>query len=406
MIVAGVALILNFGLAFARGIGRGMNSDAAYYLQLAENLSAGKGYVLTHDTYWPNQPTMRRLPGWPLLTAAGLRLIPGDATATKMRIVALLTNVAAACMLCILTYGLIRDPVISALAGLLYAAHPAALHFADVGLSEPLFVLLVASGVCCLFRGGWWIAGGLLLEGLACLVRANFVLWLPLVALGAAVYQLWKKPPRLPARAPILIAGAVLFLLPPLAWTARNYQHTGAFPVLSTLRGQTFYGGNNSVTANDFRMWGYWVFPDQIPGQTPMAELARSHSEHELDRYYYGKGKEYIAGNLSDMPRLLLGKLVRAYVPIPFVPRLDSYIASLYRWLLYAGALMGLIAAWRTTRPAYAISLTAMMITNLAVVLLFWGYVRFAFALEVFFLPYTAVAVMTFVRRRRDQAPE
>ena len=98
----------------------------------------------------------------------------------------------------------------------------------------------------------------------------------------------------------------------------RNYKISGEFPVLSTLRGQTFYGGNNDLVANTWRWWGYWVFPNAIPGETPMVELAEFMSEVDVDAYYTQRGKAWIRAHIAGLPRLALGKLTRAYVPVPW----------------------------------------------------------------------------------------
>jgi hypothetical protein len=173
----------------------------------------------------------------------------------------------------------------------------------------------------------------------------------------------------------------------------------GHFPVLSTLRGQTFYGGNNTVVAKDFKYWGYWVFPNSIPGEKPMVELAKTLTEYEVDAYYYSKGKQYIAGNPLSMPRLLIGKLVRAYVPIPWRLTRASGVVSAYRWLLYLVALIGIWGWWKHGDGTYRIVFLAIVMTNIATVLVFWGCSRFAFPLDPFLFPFAAAVVGGMGRR-------
>jgi hypothetical protein len=168
----------------------------------------------------------------------------------------------------------------------------------------------------------------------------------------------------------------------------------GHFPVLSTLRGQTIYGGNNSVVANDLNYWGYWVFPDSIPGETPMAELAGTRSEYEVDVYYYDRACSYIRENWFGLPRLLLGKLVRAYVPVPWKPQWASYGVCAYRILLYLAAIAGVFLGLRRVPRGYGVLLLAMLLTNIMTVLIFWGVTRFAFVLDPFLLPFAGLAMV------------
>jgi hypothetical protein len=269
-----------------------------------------------------------------------------------------------------------------------YAIHPSALHGAYFGLSEPFFLLLVAAGVVLLLSWPRLPAlAGVLLLGCACLVRANFVLWIGFFVVLYGLYALCTRVqlrPRLIAQAAICI---LLFCIPPGLWMWRNSRVCGHFPVMSTLRGQTFYGGNNQVVAENLEFWGYWVFPDSVPGETPMRELAATKSEYEVDDYYYRKGTAYITGNIMKMPRLWLGKLVRAYVPIPWKPSMGSYAVSAFRWLLYAGVVLGLCVGWRGVRPVYHAALLSILATGAVAVLGFWGCARFAFAMEPFLLP-------------------
>jgi hypothetical protein len=148
--------------------------------------------------------------------------------------------------------------------------------------------------------------------------------------------------------------------------------------------------------ANTLGYWGYWVFPDSIPGETTMAELSKTMSEYEVDEYYFKNGKEYLQQNWFTLPRLLLGKFIRAYVPIPFAPIWETYVASLYRWLLYFGTVIGLCFGWKKVSPIYRVCLVSMALTNFVTVMVFLGYVRFAFALEPFFLPLFGIGAIAF----------
>jgi hypothetical protein len=271
-------------------------------------------------------------------------------------------------------------------------------------------------------------AFGFLLLGLACLVRPNFILWIGFAILLAGFYWLKGGNQRrmgltrsreganeeknkalcseeqnttgvsypldngffsyrvfASSREAILLV--FIFLLPSTFWAARNDTITGHFPVFSTLRGQTFYGGNNDIVSGTHEFWGYWVFPDQIPGEPEMEELAKTKSEYEVDCYYYDKGKDWVRTHVGQIPGLMVGKLVRAYVPVPWKPTKATVAVSVLRWVLYLAALLGVIIFWRALDLRFRIILGAMILTNAATVVIFWGCARFAFAVEPFLIP-------------------
>lgn len=407
LLVFAIALAMNLGVGGALGLRAPMQSDASYFLDLASHLADGRGYA-TSLSFWPDTPSVRRLPGWPFLVGAGLKLMPGAAPELVMRALALAVNAGAAALLTLLTGLLFRRTLAAAVAGLAYMLHPAALHCAYAGLSEPLFIFLAVLGAILLLRpgGASGLYAGCLVLGLACLVRANFAAWMFFA--GVCWFFTRRRARRVPARHEALagLTAAVIFLAPLGAWTVRNYKVCGHFPVISALGGQTFYGGNNPVVASDLDVWGYWIFPNAIPGETPMAELAHEMSEAEVDAYYAEKGRRYIAGHLPGMPRLLLGKLVRAYIPLPWKPSWRGYAVGLFRLLLYALAVLGLRRTWSGTPFAYRIMLAAVLLANVLTVLVFYGYTRFAFIMEPFLLPYAGVTAASVFGRCRRRKPE
>jgi len=495
--ILGLALFVNLGAGVAFGLFKPLVSDSEYYLHIAENLATGKGYVLdAAHSFWPDEPSMRRLPLWPVTIAALLKICPGADPNALARALCLLFNAGAAAAVAWLALGLGRRlqipnhgeeagsadegggsrsglasavPVL--IAGLLYTFHPGMLHLALQGLSEPLFVFLVTLGMALVLapgsrrpkstsagdRGIRTIdlrvpASGLLL-GLACLVRANFVLFPIFFATIVAAWGMVqgalnirlrlrlrrdygrtrrKQRSEIGSQSPAVcglrsvvycLLLAALFYLPISSWITRNYRVCG-HPVISTLRGQTIYGGNNEVVAEDLNWWGYWVFPNSIPGETPMHELAKAMSEYEVDHYYTQKAVAYLKGHWFSYPRLLLGKLTRAYVPIPWKASMGSYAVSGYRWLIYLLLLVGLarVAASSFAQKAaqdkrrqeaselpelrpptsdlrlpLPVLWAALILTNVAAVLIFWGNARFALSLEPLLLP---VAAMAFLQRR------
>ncbi len=517
------ALFVNLGAGMAFGLRRPLISDAEYFLHIAENLTAGKGYVLdAAHSFWPDEPSMRRLPLWPMMMAGGLKVAPWIDPNAVARVLCLVVNACAAAAIAWLTVGIVRrerwdvgsvvrrctaQPAVggntafrpavgcemqsratlaAVAAGAVYTLHPGLLHLSLQGLSEPLSILLVALGLGMMTKAEsrkqksemgsrsptsvlrplisvLHLPAAALLLGLSCLVRANFVLFPIFLGMLLGSWWLWsvvrgctsraRSPERavqstdreysrpegvlarcnlaLHFRRGLVVAGClVLFYAPVAGWITRNYRVCG-HPAISTLKGQTIYGGNNELVANDLNWWGYWVFPNSIPGEMPMHELAKTMSEYEVDKYYTQKAAKYAKENWFSYPRLLLGKLVRAYVPIPWKPSYGSYAVSAYRWLLYLLVVLGLVKcsaplhgasvpagrecsipdeARRVETPrsevqprttllpisGFRFQVSALLLTNLAAVLVFWGNARFAFSLEPFFLP---IAAMAFVGR-------
>jgi 4-amino-4-deoxy-L-arabinose transferase-like glycosyltransferase len=405
-----LALVVNMGLGLKLGLNRPMQSDSYYYYQLAVSLADGKGYVV-RDGFWPDSPSMRRLPAWPFLVSLALRVLPSAPPGVVMRVLSLVMNALAAVLIAALTRRIFRNKWATLLSGIAYALYPTALLLAYEGLSEPLFVFTVALGTLLLLSPfsaplrepprppptvlrPLSSAFGFLCLGCACLVRANFVAWVFFFAPAAVVGLLRAKAPRSRREILPLALGILFFLVPPGLWATRNYRICDAFPVFSALRGQTFYGGNNAVVAGSREYWGYWVFPNNIPGETPMVELAAKMTEYEVDAYYYNKGKEFLCSNPSRIPKLLLGKIVRAYVPVPWKLRLGSVVVCTVRAALYLGFLIGIFFFWHRTEVIYRAIFLAMIATNVFTVLVFYGYSRFTFALEPFLIPFAAMGLV------------
>lgn len=384
-LVVVVAVAVNLAIGLLLGMNRPLESDSLQFRQIAVSLAAGNGYS-TDATFWPG-PTMQRMPGWPAVCAVVLRLLPVASPDAAIRGLSLLLNVFAAIAVWCFAWFLFRQISVASAAGLLYALHPVALFLAYNAASEVLFLVLALSGCCLVLARPAWRWCGFLLLGLAALERANFILWI-LLFLAATWIRNRRADEKIFPTWPMATMWLLLFCAPLMLWTVRNQRISGHWPVVSTLRGQTFYGGNNELTASSFKYWGYWVFPDQIPGEEKLADLAKAGvSEYEADARYFTRGIEFLQHHPGAIPRLLVGKIVRAYIPIPWAWSWSAAIVAAYRWFTLIAMIAGIRMSWRRLDPAPRALLIAMSVTNLATVLVFWGYSRFAFALEPFWLP-------------------
>lgn len=368
--------------------------DAHYYLGIAGEIAKRDRYV-DPGTYWGEIPTFGRAPGWPFMISLGLRAFPSADPDLVARILGAASNVFAAVAVYFIGRAAFRSGPVGLLAGLGYGIHPYAIYLASTGHSEPAFIFLIAVGTALAMRPG--IIPRLLgaaFFGMGALTRVNFVLFAPaILGLMACRYIFAHARPdaRQVATALLLLA---CFLAFPLGWAYRNYQVCGHFPVLSSIGGETIYGGNNDVVAFRLDNWGYWVFPDGIPEERSKRELAGEFSEYELDRYYYKQAKDWIGSHLDALPRLTLGKLVRAYVPVPWNPTPDALIASSYRAAFY---LLFIVAFYLRMRPQsrpFELIFWSMALVNLATVVMFYGSARFTITIEPFMLPYAAAVIL------------
>jgi hypothetical protein len=49
-----------------------------------------------------------------------------------------------------------------------------------------------------------------------------------------------------------------------------------AVPRRSATEGETLYGGNDERVVTHLSVWGYWIMPDEIPGEKTKRDLAQT----------------------------------------------------------------------------------------------------------------------------------
>ena len=381
------ALLLGFATAGVRGsLDRPVQGDGVFFIGLARSLAAGKGYVLERSP-WPNAPDLGRLPVWPAMLVLPCAAFPHANDNAILRVSAIVVNAAAAVLLAVLTYSLWPNPIAALLAGAIFAVYPTELGLVENGLSEPSFFLLAFGGAILLLRGGGKAIAGAALLGVSVLVRSNMLIF-PAVALLAAMVH---RPLRCGSLKQFAIL-TIAFVIPPAAWMARNYLVAGAFPMVNAMEGETLYGGNNIVSATQVDAWGDWVFPDLIPGETPKKQLGSEMSEAALNRFYERQAIGFFLANWRGYPRLLLGKLIRAFVPVPWRPSWSEYVIAAARILLLVGLVLAL-ASGPPRNARYELLVTSMFLVTFVTTVGFYGSSRFTFSLEAFLIPYVAIAV-------------
>lgn len=369
-------------------------SDPDQYLATGRSLAAGNGFKDTVG-FWPKLPDYSRMPGWPAIIAVGLRLFPGSNPEAVARFANAVCLSLAGTFFFILCQLIGVGSKLSVFAGLAVSLSPALVPLSAQGFSEISFVMIVAVGLTALLTRGPWFYLGAFILGTSALVRTNFVL-VPVVLFGFVV-ALKIAGVSLPKDFSVTRAflAFALALIPISVWVVRNDLLTGRFPLLSAIEGETFYGSNNDLVARDLEYWGYWVMPDQIPGETPKRELARQlGTDLALNDYYHAKGKAWVKANLSALPRLELGKFIRAFVPIPWKPLTASYIAFAYRFLLWVAWLVALPFWIRRINRTYLLFCVAMAVVHVITTAVYYGVFRFTHCyMEIFFIPAIAYGI-------------
>lgn len=377
------------------------HDDPEDYMALGQSLASGNGFTNPLG-FWPDAPDYSRMPGWPAIIAVGIRIVPWSPPEAVSRFTNAACLAVAGAFFCALCGLLGAGAKLSAAGGFAVSLSPALVALSVDGMSEVSFVMILAVGLTIILADERYLLPGALMLGTATLVRANFILVPPLMLALALAFrssraELLSKRKLVRALLACALATAPVFL-----WTIRNAKVTGRFPYPCSGEGQLLYGGNNEVTANNLEAWGYWVIPELIPGEKSKAALARElGSDLALDDYYHKKATNWIRSNMSAMPRLELGKFVRAFVPIPFVPRAASYGVFACRFSLYAFGI-GLVPFWwRRVNKMYFLFFSAMAITQVITTATYYGIYRFTHCyVEILFVPCIALGLEEWSARR------
>lgn len=383
-VVAGV-IVVGFGTTWP------IAGDGGEYLDIGRGLAAGKGFVSPHGL-WPTQPHTRP-PLLPAILAIPLFLFPSANPAVVGHCVEVALVAGAAAAMLGLTWMLCGSVFWTCIAALVMVLYPVSIVLMLDLLGEPAALCALSVGMFLIFRGGSLIYAGAVVLGLVPLARPNYAI-LPITLALAAVlvfrrFEVW----RLILNRTTVLA-CVLFSLPLSAWVVHNYFTLGRFPVISAaVEGETLYGSYNTLTANSLEYWGYWIAPELLPGEEPKPVVAkRMSSELELNDYYRAKGMEFIRNNWTLLPRLIVGRLTRAFVPVPWKPRLSSYFVFFFRALLDGAFLLSLRRARPAIHPLYKIFWLGVFLVSVITTILYWGNFRLIYPAEMLALPFMAVA--------------
>lgn len=277
------------------------SSDAGWYLQRGLTLASLGEYSErgVPTAYWPV--------GYPAFLALLFKL------AGPSIVVAQLANLALATLSLWLLYrvsgAFLEGDLVPRAAMLLLTAYPNNASYVPLLLSETLFtsLLLLASLLLLSPRTGAGVAAAGLVFGLATLVKAQTILFIPLLAFLAFLdHWSWRSAVRAAGRAGAVCCVALIAVAP---WTLRNYNVFGTFILVSTNGGMTLLGGNNSTAVGDYR--------SDYSDDDPLVAQARFSVEDQVDadRRARALAIGWIAAHPIQFLQLIPKKLFRLWAP-------------------------------------------------------------------------------------------
>jgi len=394
----GVALAARVAVLMTHEPDKKAWGDSAQYVNLGASVADGKGFVLYEGNYWPGKPTIIRAPGWPLALSFAFRVFPVEWRWEVAMGLAVLLDGINVLLIYLLARGVGGGKVSGLASAFLYALSPVMAAWCLFVASEVMGITLILVFLNYFVRiagaghpdvetalSGSKVKMGLagLFLGLAALVRPNFLL----IGFVLAAGLLWTGRRKLSA--PFVVVSVFIFasLVPLSPWLIRNAMVFGSFPILGAGGGETLYGGNNDLAAERGGVReGYLILPGDLPREKSLVELAAVMNEFQVDRYYLSRGVEWIREHISKMPRLVLMKITRAYIPISPSRKREVLVANLYRAVVDLLAIGGLVILFRKGRklPWWpSLAFVSVFLAHIALAAVFCGLNRFALPSEI-----------------------
>jgi len=279
--------------------------------KIAKNLAEGNGYKmwLAYGDLYSARP-----PVFPLFMA-GIIILFGENVIIAKILLAIFGS-----LLCLVVYFLAKtmfDSSVGLIAMAISVFYPPLIYWGGQLSYEILTTLFLALAVLFIlkiekniFRYSFF--AGLFL-GILIMTRSTaypLILFVPIWI----IFSLRNRNRALKS-AFIILASASLVIFP---WVLRNYKVHHALVLSSTEGGPAFYGANNPDVVvkggGDFYVLG--ISPKDVEGL----------SEVEANRYYYGKGLDFIKNNPRVYLRLVYERFIRFWRFYPHITGLaDSY---------------------------------------------------------------------------------
>ncbi len=356
-------------------------------------------HPLGSDTYHP--------PGYYYFLAAIYGLLGHSYLAVRL-VQAMLDTLT-----CLLIYSLAKEAfgaTAGLLAGFIAAVYPPLIFYTGVLLTETLTTFLLAAAVRCLLsfarieqrRRDISLALAGLLLGLTIITRSVFLVSVPLVLVWLVILlkglQGWSSTMRL----------ALWFLMPivlviaPI--TIRNWQIHGRLVLISTNGGVNFFlaHGGTEQAKNEVR---------NLPPEWSEGEITgvSSRTQPEEEAYFYQLGWKYLRGHILPTLRSLPGKLRSMYWASDYWPArpaqlgiLDAVDNVMWRIGILPLSMLSLpLLRGRELRRALLFAL--LILSTLAIPLVFWAQPRFRVPVVPSFIVLAAGTAVTLWQHSTQQ---
>lgn len=377
-----------------------IDGDAAGYWDLGLKLAHGKEFSI----YEPPRYVVR-MPGFPLLLAAGMKLLGSNSLALRF----LLAGVGT--VACGLVYKLgadLFDASVGLIAAALAAVSPPMVVFSVLFLSETLFAAALLASLILLARIVRphvnqssssrilaFAAGAAC--GFATLVRPTWLLIGPVfVALYVALHKeghdkeaRFFRKSRISACASLLL-GLAITLLP---WAIRNWRVTDHFVLTTLWAGPSLYDGLNpdATGASDMSF---------IEGDGLYAHM----SEYDVDQHYRSAAWKFAMEHPGHAVALAFKKLGRFWNPFPNAEQFGQWYVQWGIALYFLPLLIfAIIGCWKTKRQFWLWFLPAAPILYFSAVhTVFVGSLRYRLPAEYPMLVLAAVGLSSLWSRVRS----
>jgi 4-amino-4-deoxy-L-arabinose transferase-like glycosyltransferase len=374
----------------------GLGADPIEFNLLGLQLARGNGY-----TWESGQPTSFRAPGLPFLLSV---IYSAFGEKYLFAYLAFCLLGAGSCLLIFLTAREVLGEKGGWAAGILSAIYYPHIYYTTTFYSETLFIFCLSLGLWTFIkhlRTGSLITLfclGLIL-GYCTLTRPFAILLLP--AFAALLFYANRQSVRRAATVSALYAVAFVAVVAP--WTFRNYLVHGKVVLVSTNGGSTFYGANNDIVATDPVLLGSWVSTTKLPGRSL---VEATENEYAHDRLEWKLGFDWVKANLSVLPKLLLAKIVRFFLPDTNTPNQKMKILNLLLTTpVLILCLIGIGQSWRKRKEQSLewLAVHTILIATLLTGIIFHGDPRFRDGSMITVMLFAAYGTLTIMAAAKNQ---
>lgn len=402
LIIAGaLAIRLAYVLAQDRWAlfagGNTPSPDGRLYLELADNIAHGLGFVTLGPIGWKESgypfaigATAWVMPGYPAFLAAIERLFGSSQLSIQMvqGLIGALT-----CLVIARIAGLLGGSRAALISGVTAAVYYELVFATTTIATETLFTFLIAIGLWAMADATSsarssterFVLGGVLM-GIATLVRPEAAGFACCIALAwVAIPGVLPQAARTRQAAAMIVA-SIAIVLP---WSVRNAIATGRF-TLSTESSYVMWLGNNPAydrIAADFARFGGYSAAAEFPAMPSL----HAYTESEATAAYRGAALAHIAEHpwswLARAPHKIWNMWRPVEAGTSLRHRMVAYVV--YPALIF-GAAIGVVIAWRCSA---AMPLLVFLAASFALHAAVIGETRYRLPLWTAIIPFFAVAV-------------